>query len=69
MLSNCLIFHTSGGISSSPGAFLFLIFLMSNCLLMIIVIGLCVTSVGFLVDSQNAVSTVLFFLAGLWLSV
>ena len=27
MLSNCLVFHTSGGISSSPAAFLFLIFL------------------------------------------
>ena len=47
MSSNCLVFHTSGGISSSPAAFLFLIFLrtesssscvngpslMSNCLL------------------------------------
>ena len=27
MSSNCLGFHTSGGISSSPEAFLFLIFL------------------------------------------
>ena len=55
MSSNCLIFHTSGGISSSPAAFLFLIFLesssscvngpslMSNCLLKILVIGSCVT--------------------------
>ena len=53
MSSNCLVFHTSGGISSSPAAFLFLIFLrtesssscvngpslMSNCLLIILVIG------------------------------
>ena len=52
MSSNCLVFHTSGGISSSPAAFLFLIFLrtesssscvngpslMSNCLLIILVI-------------------------------
>ena len=56
MSSNCLVFHTSGGISSSPAAFLFLIFLrtesssscvngpslMSNCLLIILVIGSCV---------------------------
>ena len=61
MSSNCLVFHTSGGISSSPAAFLFLIFLrtesssscvngpslMSNCLLIILVIGSCVTFVGF----------------------
>ncbi len=60
MLSNCLVFHTSGGISSSPAAFLFLIFLrtessscvngpslMSNCLLIILVIGSCVTFDGF----------------------
>ena len=61
MLSNSLVFHTSGGISSSPDAFLFLIFLstelssfcvnypslMSNCLLIILVIGSCVTSGGF----------------------
>ena len=60
MLSNCLVFHTSGGISSSPAAFLFLIFLrtesssslvngpslMSNCLLIILVIGSCVTFRG-----------------------
>ena len=60
MLSNCLVFHTSGGISSSPAAFLFLIFLrtesssslvngpslMSNCLLIILVIGSCVTFGG-----------------------
>ena len=53
MLLNCLVFHTSGGISSSPAAFPFLIFLrtelssslvngpslMSNCLLIILVIG------------------------------
>ena len=57
MSSNCLVFHTSGGISSSPAAFLFLIFLstksisfcvngpslMSICLLIILVIGSCVT--------------------------
>ena len=57
MSSNCLIFHTSGGISSSPAVFLFLIFLrtesssslmngpslMSNCLMIILVIGSCVT--------------------------
>ena len=61
MLSNCLVFHTSGRISSSPAAFLFLIFLrtesssscmngpslMSNCLLIILVIGSCVTFGGF----------------------
>ena len=60
MSSNCLVFHTSGGISSSPAAFLFLIFLrtksssslvngpslMSNCLLIILVIGSCVTFGG-----------------------
>ena len=60
-LSNFLVFHTSGGISSSPAAFLFLIFLntesssswvnspslMSNCLLIILVIGSWVTSEGF----------------------
>ena len=54
------ITHTSGGISSSPAAFLFLIFLrnesssslvngpslMSNCLLIILVIGSCVTFGG-----------------------
>ena len=57
MSSNYLIFHTPGGISSSPAAFLFLIFLstessssrvngsslMSNCLLIILVIGPCFT--------------------------
>ena len=62
MSSNLLVFHTSGGISSSPAAFLFLIFLsternsswvngpslMSNCLLMILVISSWVTSGGFL---------------------
>ena len=56
MSSNCMVFHTSGGISSNPAAFLFLIFLstesssscvngpslMSN-LLIIFVIGSCVT--------------------------
>ena len=61
MWSNCLVFHTSGGISSSPAAFLFLIFLstessssrvngpslMSSCLLIILVIGSCVTFGGF----------------------
>ena len=62
MSSNSLVFHTSGGISSSPAAFLSLIFLstelsssciscpslMSNCLLIILVIGSCVTFRGFL---------------------
>ena len=62
MSSNCLVFYISGGISSSPAAFLFLIFLstesssswvngpslMSNCLLMILMIGSCVTFGGFL---------------------
>ena len=61
MSSNCLVFHTSGGILSGPAAFLFLIFLrtksssswvngpslMSNCLLIILVIGSCVTFAGF----------------------
>ena len=61
MSSNCLVFHTSGGISSSLAAFLFLIFLrtesssscvncpslMSNCLLIILVIGSCVIFGGF----------------------
>ena len=61
MSSNCLVFHTSWVISSIPAAFLFLIFLttelsfscvtctslMSNCLLIILVIGSCVTG-GFL---------------------
>ena len=61
MSPNCLVFHTSGGISSSPAAFLFLIILstestcscvnfptlMSNCLLIIIVIGSCITFRGF----------------------
>ena len=61
MSSNRLVFHTSGGISSGPAAFLFLIFLrtesdsfwvnvpslMSNCLLIILVIGSCVTFGGF----------------------
>ena len=60
--SNSLVFHTSGGISSIPAAFLFLIFLsaelssscvncpslMSNCLLIILEIGSCVTFRGFL---------------------
>ena len=53
MSSNFLVFHTSEGISSNPAAFLFSIFLstessssrvngpslMSNCLLIILVIG------------------------------
>ena len=61
MSSNCLVFHTSGVISSSPAAFLFLIFLrtesssslvngpslMSNCILRILVIGSFVTFGGF----------------------
>ena len=61
MWSNCLVFYTSGGISSSPAAFLFLIFLrtksssswvngpslMSNSLQIILVIGSCVTFGGF----------------------
>ena len=61
MSSNCLVFHTSGGISSSPAAFQFLIFLstessssrvndpslISNCLQIILVIGSWVTFAGF----------------------
>ena len=61
MSSNSLVFHDSWGISSSPAAFLFLIFLcaksgsscvncpnlMSNCFLIILVIGPCVTFGGF----------------------
>ena len=61
MSSNFLVFHTSGGISSIPAAFLFLIFLctesssswvnvpslMSNFLLIILMIGSWVTSGGF----------------------
>ena len=61
MSLNCLVFHTSGRISSSPAAFLFLIFLstesgsssvnspslMANCLLIILVIGSWVTLGGF----------------------
>ena len=61
MSSNCLVFHTSGAISSSPAAFQFLIFLrtesssscvngpslMSNYLLIILVIGSCVIFGGF----------------------
>ena len=60
-VANCLVFHTSVGISSNPAAFLFLIFLsselsssrvngpslMSNCVLIILVIGSCVTFGGF----------------------
>ena len=55
------VFHTSGGISSSPAAFLFLIFLstkssfscgncprlMPNCLLIILMIASCVNFGGF----------------------
>ena len=62
MSSNFLVFHTSGGISSSPVAFLFLIFrctesisswvygpsLMSNYKLIIPVISSCITFGGFL---------------------
>ena len=61
MSSNCLVFYTSGGILSSPAAFLFFIFLrtesssslvngpslMSNCLLIILVISSFVTFGGF----------------------
>ena len=60
MSSYCLVFHTSGGVSSSPAAFLILIFLctessscvncpslMSNCLLILLVVGSCVTFGGF----------------------
>ena len=57
MSSNFLVFHTSGGISLSLTAFLFLIFvstkssssrvngprLISNCFLIILVIGSCVS--------------------------
>ena len=59
--SNCLVFHASGGFSSSPADFLFLIILstessssyincpclMSHCLLIILVIGSWVTFGGF----------------------
>ena len=62
MSLNCLVFYTSGGISSSPATFLFLTFLstesssswvngpslMSNCLLIILVISSCVALEGFL---------------------
>ena len=62
MLLNSLVFHISGGISSSSAAFLFLIFLstelssscvncpslMSNWLLIIFVIGSCINFGGFL---------------------
>ena len=60
MPSNSLVFHTSGGISSRPAAFLLLIFLytesssclncpslMPNCSLIILVISSCVTFRGF----------------------
>ena len=61
MSSNCLVFHTSGGISLTLAVFLFFIFLstessssgvngpslMSNCLLIILLIGSCVTFGGF----------------------
>ena len=60
MSSNCLVFHTSGDISSSPAAFLFLIFLsaesnscengpslMSKYLQIILMIGSWVTFGGF----------------------
>ena len=61
MSSNCLVFHTSGGISSNPAAFLFLSFLrkesssscmngpslMSNGLIILVVIGSCVIFGGF----------------------
>ena len=61
MSTKCLGFHTSGEISSNPAPFLFLIFLrtestsfcvnghslMSNCLLIILAIGSCVTFGGF----------------------
>ena len=61
MSSNCLVFHISGGISSRPASFLFLIFLstepsssrvngpslMSNCFLIILMIGSCITFGGF----------------------
>ena len=83
MSSNCLVFHTSGGISSSPAAFLFLFFLrtesssscvnapslMSNCLLIILVIGSCVIFGGFPSRFSKCCFHVLFFLVGLLLSV
>ena len=61
MSSMCLVFHTFGGISSSPAPFLFFIFLstessssrvdgpslMSNSLIIIFVIDSCVTFDGF----------------------
>ena len=60
MSSSSLIFHTSGGNSSCPAAFLFLLFLntesssscvkcaslISNCLQIIFVVGSCVTFGG-----------------------
>ena len=62
MSLNCLVFHTSEGISISPAVFLFLIFhsiesssscvncpsLISNCLVIFLVIGSCITFGGFL---------------------
>ena len=79
MLLNSLVFHTSGGISSSPAAFLFLIFLsaesssscvncpslMSNSLLIILMIGPFVTFGGFLSKFSKCCfhSCILFFLA------
>ena len=78
MLSNCLVFHTSGGIPSSPAAFLFLIFLrtesssswvngpslMSNYLLIILVIGSWVTFGGF--PSRFSKCCFLSFILSCW---
>ena len=75
MSSNSLIFYTSGGISSSPAAFLFLIFLstelssscvnfpslISNWLFIISVIGSCITFGSFLSKFPQVYS---FLLAG-----
>ena len=83
MSSNCLVFHTSGGISSSPAAFLFLIFLrtesssscvngpslMSNCLLIILVIGSCVIFGGFPSEFSKCCFHSFILSVGLLLSV
>ena len=72
---NSLVFHTSGGISTSPATFLFIIFLsaessscvngpslMSNCLLLILVIGSCVTFGGFPSTRKSTESLKIVFL-------
>ena len=78
MSSNFLVFHISGGISSRPVAFLFLIFvstmsnsafvnstsLMISWLLQIFVIVLSVTLETFQADSWNVLTTSVFVLLG-----